>query len=282
MIRRPPRSTLFPYTTLFRSHRAGGEAMRRPAGIAALRHEFGLPVALSVGLHGLVGIALGAFTLSTQVAPAQPEELRVDLVALVPESPASAAALAPTAPNQSVEQAAEPAPSLRDVPRLLAPAAPPGVAFPEAVAFSAPEPAEPPLSLNESMGAVPLSRPLPVATSGSAHLLRDTTAEGGSVQSKVRFGNNPRPEYPRAAREAGWEGTTVLQVLVLPNGTVGSVTLHKTSGYAVLDEAALTALKTWRVVPPPGGSFSPPRAPRGPGAPPPPDRGGGDGRAPPL
>src|SRR3712207_7002784 len=26
MIRRPPRSTLFPYTTLFRSHRAGGTA----------------------------------------------------------------------------------------------------------------------------------------------------------------------------------------------------------------------------------------------------------------
>src|SRR5260221_7803914 len=29
MIRRPPRSTLFPYTTLFRSHRALGGALRR-------------------------------------------------------------------------------------------------------------------------------------------------------------------------------------------------------------------------------------------------------------
>jgi len=229
--------------------------MRLSAWMAALRHEFGLPVALSVGLHGLAGIALGAFTLSTQVAPAQPEELRVDLVALVPESPASSAALAPTAPNQSVEQAAEPAPSLRDVPRLLASAPPPGVAFPDTFAFSAPEPAEPPLSLTESMGTLPLSRPLPVATSGSAHLLRDTTAEAGSLRSKVRFGNNPRPEYPRAAREAGWEGTTVLQVLVLPNGTVGSVTLHKTSGYAVLDEAALTAVRTWQFVPAMDGSF---------------------------
>src|SRR5947209_15649452 len=28
MIRRPPRSTLFPYTTLFRSHRAAGEGNR--------------------------------------------------------------------------------------------------------------------------------------------------------------------------------------------------------------------------------------------------------------
>src|SRR5260370_4369353 len=32
MIRRPPRSTLFPYTTLFRSHDALGPS-RRPAGV---------------------------------------------------------------------------------------------------------------------------------------------------------------------------------------------------------------------------------------------------------
>src|SRR3712207_8778947 len=39
MIRRPPRSTLFPYTTLFRSHRAGlvgvGTAGRGGAGVRA-------------------------------------------------------------------------------------------------------------------------------------------------------------------------------------------------------------------------------------------------------
>src|SRR5260370_7824528 len=104
--------------------------MRLSAWMAALRHEFGLPVALSVGLHGLVGIALGAFTLSTQVAPAQPEELRVDLVALVPAPPAPSAALAPTAPNHSVEQAAEPLPRLRPVPTLLAPPPPPSLPSP--------------------------------------------------------------------------------------------------------------------------------------------------------
>src|SRR3712207_4981124 len=31
MIRRPPRSTLFPYTTLFRSHRSPGRSRARPA-----------------------------------------------------------------------------------------------------------------------------------------------------------------------------------------------------------------------------------------------------------
>src|SRR5256885_3783559 len=35
MIRRPPRSTLFPYTTLFRSASAARRASHRPAGRAA-------------------------------------------------------------------------------------------------------------------------------------------------------------------------------------------------------------------------------------------------------
>src|SRR3712207_7235806 len=39
MIRRPPRSTLFPYTTLFRSARAGC----RPAGLTSADHRVPLP-----------------------------------------------------------------------------------------------------------------------------------------------------------------------------------------------------------------------------------------------
>src|SRR2546425_1330494 len=231
--------------------------MRLSAWTAALHHEFGLSVALSVALHGLVGIALGAFTLSTQIAPAPLDGLKVDLVALEPEPPAPSPALklAQPAPRQMVEQAWEPAPSFRDVPRVLARAASPTAPFPETVAFSAPEPAELPFSLTESMGTASLGRAVPIATSGPARLLRDTTAQAGSVRLKVRFGNNPRPEYPRAAREAGWEGTTGLQVLVLPDGAAGSVTLHKTSGYASPDEAALTAVQAWRFIPAMDGSF---------------------------
>src|SRR2546430_10418143 len=49
MIRRPPRSTLFPYTTLFRSL-PPGDALQRPrAAAAALR--VGLPAPRRGGLH---------------------------------------------------------------------------------------------------------------------------------------------------------------------------------------------------------------------------------------
>src|SRR5260221_8487692 len=39
MIRRPPRSTLFPYTTLFRSRRSGGRVARREGGRRGARTQ---------------------------------------------------------------------------------------------------------------------------------------------------------------------------------------------------------------------------------------------------
>src|SRR5256885_12998417 len=47
MIRRPPRSTLFPYTTLFRSVRNAGDA------VWLARERTGSPFQLSVGNHWL-------------------------------------------------------------------------------------------------------------------------------------------------------------------------------------------------------------------------------------
>src|SRR3712207_7580938 len=57
MIRRPPRSTLFPYTTLFRSHaggrRGGGSrARRRPPGAAAQRRRRAVLVHVALAVAG--------------------------------------------------------------------------------------------------------------------------------------------------------------------------------------------------------------------------------------
>src|SRR2546426_11609211 len=73
MIRRPPRSTLFPYTTLFRSPRASvfgdtrllADRVRGLAGVAEARVVRRLPAVLSGGLRGgepaaLVGGPRGA------------------------------------------------------------------------------------------------------------------------------------------------------------------------------------------------------------------------------
>src|SRR5256885_9405121 len=54
MIRRPPRSTLFPYTTLFRSRRVGARRLREPAarrGVVEQRAERLGQVVRVVGPH---------------------------------------------------------------------------------------------------------------------------------------------------------------------------------------------------------------------------------------
>ncbi|HYP97504.1 MAG TPA: TonB family protein [Polyangiaceae bacterium] len=71
------------------------------------------------------------------------------------------------------------------------------------------------------------------------------------IQAKVGadFARKPNLEYPRLARREEWEGTVVLRAQVLPNGKVGSISVQKSSGHSVLDDAALSAAKTWSFQP---------------------------------
>lgn len=61
--------------------------------------------------------------------------------------------------------------------------------------------------------------------------------------------NNPRPPYPMVARRMGYNGRVILNVEVLAEGKAGQVLLHKSSGYEILDNAALQTVKTWKFSP---------------------------------
>ena len=63
------------------------------------------------------------------------------------------------------------------------------------------------------------------------------------------YGFTPRPAYPTVAIRRGYEGNVVLNVHVLPNGRPEEVTISKSSGHKVLDDAALKAVKKWKFVP---------------------------------
>lgn len=59
------------------------------------------------------------------------------------------------------------------------------------------------------------------------------------------YRRNPVPEYPLIARKRGYQGTAVLEVLVDRQGRVADLRLSASCGYSVLDQAALTSVKTW-------------------------------------
>jgi TonB family protein len=63
-------------------------------------------------------------------------------------------------------------------------------------------------------------------------------------------GSYPGPKYPPLAQAHQYQGTVTLEILVDETGKITSVKVRKTSGYSVLDEAALKAVKDgWRFPP---------------------------------
>jgi len=61
----------------------------------------------------------------------------------------------------------------------------------------------------------------------------------------ANYKHNPRPAYPKIALREEWEGTVVLRARISATGHVESVTVQKSTGHSVLDDAALATAKTW-------------------------------------
>jgi TonB family protein len=55
--------------------------------------------------------------------------------------------------------------------------------------------------------------------------------------------------YPEIARARGYEGVVLISAQILPNGRVGEIKIRKSSGYAILDQWAIQAVKPWRFEP---------------------------------
>lgn len=65
-------------------------------------------------------------------------------------------------------------------------------------------------------------------------------------------GSQPAPNYPRLARRRGLEGTCIIEVLMDPRGEVITLALKQSTGHAILDQAALAAVKNWKFIAPTG------------------------------
>ncbi|WP_177172120.1 energy transducer TonB [Rheinheimera pacifica] len=97
-------------------------------------------------------------------------------------------------------------------------------AQPNTAAQQAPEQSKPVVKHSHAAIAVPVSAPVLNAT---AHY-------------------NAPPVYPQLSRKLREQGTVVLELTVLVNGTVADVIVLQSSGYPRLDQAALSAVQHWR------------------------------------
>ena len=63
------------------------------------------------------------------------------------------------------------------------------------------------------------------------------------------YKENAPPVYPEIARVRGYEGIVLVFAEILPNGRVGEIKIRKSSGYAILDQSAIQAVKPWKFEP---------------------------------
>lgn len=68
-------------------------------------------------------------------------------------------------------------------------------------------------------------------------------------EARPLYSRNEPPPYPRLARKRGYEGVVMLNVFVTENGRVNGVEVASTSGYSILDRAAMDAVNKWSFEP---------------------------------
>lgn len=97
---------------------------------------------------------------------------------------------------------------------------------------------------------VPREGPEELPPTGAEPARKPEPSDDGALRSSLPCAlQNPAPRYPLQARIRGWEGTVLIQAWVAPSGGAGSARVIRSSGHAILDQAALAAVKGWRFQP---------------------------------
>ncbi len=73
--------------------------------------------------------------------------------------------------------------------------------------------------------------------------------EPGNMIYEAKYRKQTVPIYPSRALELGYQGNVTLHAEIMPSGIPGELKVVKSSGYSLLDKAALAAVKKWEFEP---------------------------------
>lgn len=76
-----------------------------------------------------------------------------------------------------------------------------------------------------------------------------SSGKGALTEIQPDYFRNPAPVYPERARILRQEGVVYIYVAIAQDGSVKDLSLGKTSGFPLLDEAALKAVRKWQFQP---------------------------------
>lgn len=209
------------------------------------------PVAASLLLHVSICATLVFWWQSGTPAPkGMPDGLSVTFVELSEPAPAAPVTAAPVVDTEPVIERREAAVPLPE-PVAMRPE-------PQPEPDPQPRPSEARMASQTSAPAAPpvasLAPPDPRDSTGESAAPGQRRAEGAASDDIIittpRFRAKPRPPvYPNRARDLAQEGVAMVRVKLDPLGNAAEVTLLESSGYALLDHAAIRAARGWQFEP---------------------------------
>jgi periplasmic protein TonB len=108
-------------------------------------------------------------------------------------------------------------------------------------------------AMNMAMNATP--NPMPHTTASNApaasaaSVANAASEEAPLHKAQPDYAYNPPPDYPPLLRDQGVEGVVWFKIRVESDGRPAEILMAKGSGYRLLDEAALRAVRRWRFLP---------------------------------
>lgn len=210
-----------------------------------------ISLGLSLIVHSVIGVTFCLVQTSHVPPPALSEPvltIHLNQDPTAAEPPAAGSTVRPEPPPQVAMVEAVPEPPTAPKPEALPPAlpvVPEPVATKPVVPVSAPVETPPPPPTTTPgppqirITAEPDTRP-PAASGFSS-----STNANPDVLAHPAYRKNPEPVYPVAARRRRQEGMVLLAVTVTSQGKAGRVELRQTSGFPLLDEAALQTVREW-------------------------------------
>ena len=95
--------------------------------------------------------------------------------------------------------------------------------------------------------------PSPIGTSPAASKSANgPTTVASKVElpsSSAEYLHNPKPIYPNASKRRGEQGMVLVSVLIGADGVAQDAKVKTSSGFELLDQAALNTVKSWKYVP---------------------------------
>ena len=164
---------------------------------------------------------------------------------------------ADTMPTIVVSLVATPAPVMRAVAEPAPPVTPPEPVVkkplpkPRKKPVKRPQPVKPKQVIQQADVPEIAERMEEVISAAPPAAGRPTVAElpVEPPRSDAAYLDNPPPVYPRLLLRRGAEGTVLVRAQVQDDGHCSQVLLKESSGFRLLDDAALAAVKDWRFVP---------------------------------